>query len=121
MRILLIGDIVGKPGRRIVCRSVRGLKQKHGINLVIAVGFARIFRQNMFNCGMLAVELAAEEIEDLFSDFSGTATEVETDVDKGLFTFRSGDREKKVFFSLSDFDRSLAEAGGWLEYADAKY
>ena len=27
------------------------------INIVIAVGFARIFRQNMFNCGMIAAEL----------------------------------------------------------------
>ncbi|HOQ11610.1 MAG TPA: 3-isopropylmalate dehydratase small subunit, partial [Spirochaetota bacterium] len=29
----------------------------NGINVVIAVDFARIFRQNMYNCGMLAVEL----------------------------------------------------------------
>ena len=27
------------------------------INLVIAENFARIFRQNMYNCGMMAVEL----------------------------------------------------------------
>ncbi|HQO23631.1 MAG TPA: 3-isopropylmalate dehydratase small subunit, partial [Spirochaetota bacterium] len=29
----------------------------NGINAVIAENFARIFRQNMYNCGMLAIEL----------------------------------------------------------------
>ncbi|MGD9646757.1 MAG: YmdB family metallophosphoesterase, partial [Pirellulales bacterium] len=36
MRVLLIGDIVGKPGRRIVEQSVRGLVAQHGLDLVIA-------------------------------------------------------------------------------------
>lgn len=36
MRILLIGDIVGKPGRRIVTQTVSRLKQDHGVDLVIA-------------------------------------------------------------------------------------
>lgn len=35
-RILLIGDIVGKPGRRIVARSVRALKAQHQLDLVVA-------------------------------------------------------------------------------------
>ncbi len=36
MRVLLIGDIVGKPGRRIVEQSVRGLVVRYGLDLVIA-------------------------------------------------------------------------------------
>lgn len=36
MRILHIGDIVGKPGRQIVVRSIHGLVQQHGLDLVIA-------------------------------------------------------------------------------------
>lgn len=36
MRLLLIGDIVGKPGRQIVCRAVRALKAERGIDLVVA-------------------------------------------------------------------------------------
>ncbi|MEK6248260.1 MAG: YmdB family metallophosphoesterase [Planctomycetales bacterium] len=36
MRILLIGDIVGKPGRRIVCQAVRGLVAREQIDLVVA-------------------------------------------------------------------------------------
>ncbi len=36
MRLLFIGDIVGKPGRDIVCRAVQGLVAKHNLDLVIA-------------------------------------------------------------------------------------
>ncbi|MCI0331968.1 MAG: TIGR00282 family metallophosphoesterase [Planctomycetes bacterium] len=36
MRILFIGDIVGKPGRDIVCRSIAGLVDKHQLDLVVA-------------------------------------------------------------------------------------
>ncbi len=36
MRLLLIGDIVGKPGRQIVVRCVRGLVEREGIDLVVA-------------------------------------------------------------------------------------
>jgi metallophosphoesterase (TIGR00282 family) len=35
VRLLLIGDIVGKPGRHIVCRAMRGLIQAHGLDLVV--------------------------------------------------------------------------------------
>ncbi len=36
MRILLIGDIVGKPGRQIVVRALAGLRRREQIDLVIA-------------------------------------------------------------------------------------
>src|SRR5262245_43220115 len=36
MRILLIGDIVGKPGERIVTRALPGLRQQERLDLVIA-------------------------------------------------------------------------------------
>lgn len=36
MRILFIGDIVGKPGRDIVCRAVKGLVASHRLDLVVA-------------------------------------------------------------------------------------
>jgi calcineurin-like phosphoesterase len=38
VRILLIGDIVGNPGRAIVQRAVRGLIAREGLDLVIANG-----------------------------------------------------------------------------------
>lgn len=36
MRLLLIGDIVGKPGRQVVCRALRGLIAAEHIDLVVA-------------------------------------------------------------------------------------
>src|SRR5438270_11096750 len=36
MRILLIGDIVGKPGEKIVTRSLLALRQREAIDLIIA-------------------------------------------------------------------------------------
>jgi hypothetical protein len=38
MKILAIGDIVGRPGRQAVHKFVRELRKKYGINLVIANG-----------------------------------------------------------------------------------
>jgi len=93
----------------------------NNINLVIAVDFARIFRQNMYNCGMMAVELPAETIGMLFARFSGKETIIETDFNAGTFTFKSGNITEKVSFSISDFDRDLVKAGGWVNYADARY
>jgi len=36
LRILLIGDIVGKPGRQIVCRAVPALVEREALDLVVA-------------------------------------------------------------------------------------
>jgi metallophosphoesterase (TIGR00282 family) len=36
MNILFIGDIVGRPGRELIRKGVRGLVEKHSVDLVIA-------------------------------------------------------------------------------------
>ncbi|MFH1156491.1 MAG: 3-isopropylmalate dehydratase small subunit [Pseudomonadota bacterium] len=95
--------------------------EMNGINLVIASGFARIFRQNMFNCGMLAVDLAEAVIDGLFKRFNGRSTWVETDLDTMTFTFSSGDDVQSVPFLISDFGLALVRAGGWVDYADQHY
>ncbi|MBS0211269.1 MAG: YmdB family metallophosphoesterase [Planctomycetes bacterium] len=38
MRILLIGDVVGKPGRRIIARALRWVVEREQLDLVIANG-----------------------------------------------------------------------------------
>ncbi len=93
----------------------------NGINLVIGVSFARIFRQNMFNCGMMAVELPPETIDHIFKVFGGKETVVETEFEESKLTIKTDGKEEKIFYSLSDFDRALVKAGGWMEYADLKY
>ncbi len=91
------------------------------INLVIASGFARIFRQNMFNCGMMAIELDKDVIDGIFSDFSGKVTTLDTDIDRGLFTLSADGLSRQIPFSVSDFDLSLVKAGGWVDFADQNY
>jgi len=93
----------------------------NGIHLVVAESFARIFRQNMLNCGMLVVVLPTDTINMLFTEFAGLETFVETDMEKLELTFRAADRKERISFELSGFDRALVAAGGWVEYADEKY
>jgi 3-isopropylmalate/(R)-2-methylmalate dehydratase small subunit len=88
------------------------------INVVIAESFARIFRQNMFNCGLLAIELSPEAIDELFQ--LGDNVEIEIDLQQGLLT-ATGNRTVTRSFTLNSFDRDLVAAGGWLAYANAKY
>jgi 3-isopropylmalate/(R)-2-methylmalate dehydratase small subunit len=91
------------------------------INLVIAESFARIFRQNMFNCGMLAAELPAPTIDHLFQSYAQQETIVTTNLKKQVFIIEAGETSEEIKFSIADFDRALVEAGGWVEYADTRY
>lgn len=93
----------------------------NGINLVIAENFARIFRQNMFNCGMMAIELNKEKIDGIFTTFAGSETNIKIDLSKGFFEIKSSEANMIIDFTLSEFDRSLVEAGGWINYADRNY
>jgi 3-isopropylmalate/(R)-2-methylmalate dehydratase small subunit len=89
----------------------------NGITLVIANNYARIFRQNMFNCGMLAIELDAEKIDNLFTMAHEDVT-CDVDIDKKALIFTSATGEKAVPFTIAPFDEALVRAGGWVEYAD---
>ena len=95
--------------------------EANGINLVIAESFARIFRQNMFNCGMLAVELPPSVTNHLFQSWANQKTTVTTHLEKQVFIIEAGGKSEEIKFELSDFDRALVEAGGWVEYADRHY
>ena len=93
----------------------------NGIEVVVAESFARIFRQNMFNCGMLAVSLPVESIDRLFAEFSGKETGVAVDLKASCLTFTANGSTLEVPFTLSRFERDLIEAGGWVNLADARY
>jgi 3-isopropylmalate/(R)-2-methylmalate dehydratase small subunit len=93
----------------------------NGITAVIAESFARIFRQNMFNCGMAAIELPKEDIDTIIS-FSGSAdAEISLDLEKQTLMVKGGGREDKFSFEISPFDKALVNAGGWVDYADQRY
>ncbi len=94
----------------------------NGITVVVAESFARIFRQNMFNCGMLAIELSKQELDTLFAECDPSSTICDVDFANKTLIFSWGKgQSKSVSFTLAEFDNALVNAGGWLEFADAKY
>lgn len=101
----------------------------NGIHAVIAVGFARIFRQNMFNCGMLAIALPESDIEVLFDRFSKTGARIKVNMETSMVEVYGLEKDNRtsdplqlsIPFEISDFDRALVRIGGWVEYADANY
>lgn len=93
----------------------------NGINMVIAESFARIFRQNMYNCGMLAIELPGQTIERIIQMCKDKDVEITTDMKNFEFIIKVDEEEERIQFNISDFDRALVESGGWVDYADEKY
>ena len=96
----------------------------NGINVVVAPNFARIFRQNMYNCGMLAIELSERDVEDIFHTFADKDTEcaiIINDDDTAKVKLISGSLSKSYIFRLAGFEKALIENDGWLGYADSKY
>jgi len=90
------------------------------INVIIAESFARIFRQNMFNCGILAIELPKEDIDTLFA-LPGSVN-IAVDLTECRMTATSSAGKQAVCsFTLNSFDKDLVGAGGWLAYADQRY
>ena len=98
----------------------------NGIQIVIAEGFARIFRQNMYNCGMIATELSAAEIDEAFKTFAGLETSLTVDITAGKLSFSATGKdgkpvERRYVFKLGGFERALVKAGGWVAYAAENY
>jgi 3-isopropylmalate/(R)-2-methylmalate dehydratase small subunit len=126
------GDVL-KRARVVVSRANFGCgsSREHApwvfevndIHTIIAESYARIFRQNMFNCGMLAIELPAADIQRLF-DLEKTAAgkvEITVHLDRQELVAKIAGRSETVRFEISPFDKALVQAGGWVEYADARY
>lgn len=95
--------------------------EENGIYVVIAPSFARIFRQNMYNCGMLAIELSQDRINTIFNEFGKTDTQISVDIEASAIMLQSKDQTKKIKFEISEFDKTLIQTGGWVEYADKHY
>lgn len=93
----------------------------NGIYVVIAESFARIFRQNMFNGGLLAIELSAEKIDGLFKKYAGHPAVIRVDLQQSVLRVEGYGGAETIPFHISDFDRALVQAGGWVDYADAHY
>jgi 3-isopropylmalate/(R)-2-methylmalate dehydratase small subunit len=93
----------------------------NGITAVIAESFARIFRQNMFNCGMAAIELPKADLDMIISHSEDADAAMSIDIDAQTLTVSGGGKQKVFNFEVSPFDKALVLAGGWVDYADQKY
>lgn len=93
----------------------------NGIGLVIAESFARIFRQNMYNGGMMAIELDAATIDHLFTTYANKETTIIINDELTELTVSADGQTETIPVSMSDFDQALVNAGGWVEYADQHY
>lgn len=94
------------------------------IYVVVAQNFARIFRQNMFNCGLLAIDMDKKSIEDMFHHFADKDTEckiVFNDDGTAKVKLIAGSLSKSYQFRLDEFEKALIENEGWLGYAESKY
>jgi 3-isopropylmalate/(R)-2-methylmalate dehydratase small subunit len=93
----------------------------NGIYTVIAESFSRIFRQNMFNCGMLAIELPQEKMDRLFGLGAGEEVYITVDLKNSQLSADVNGEVETFAFDISEFDKALVEAGGWVEFADQRY
>jgi 3-isopropylmalate dehydratase small subunit len=93
----------------------------NGMNVVIAENFARIFRQNMYNCGMFAIELPKDKIEYLFENYAGKDTSITIKIDQDKIIVTSLDKSDEIDFKVGEFDKTLVKEGGWVGYADQNY
>jgi 3-isopropylmalate/(R)-2-methylmalate dehydratase small subunit len=91
------------------------------ITCIIAEGYARIFRQNMFNGGMLAIELTPAMIREIFALGKSASLDCAVDLDAKKLTFSWTGSSRQYPFTLSGFDEALVRSGGWVEFADARY
>jgi len=93
----------------------------NGINVVLAESFARIFRQNMYNCGMFAIELPKETIDALFANYAGKAVTMAIDVDASKIIIQADGKTETIDFTVGAFDQTLVKEGGWVGYAEMNY
>ena len=91
------------------------------VHTIIAESYARIFRQNMFNCGMLAIELPKADIDELMELRQAGPVTIRVDLDQQRVVAEGSAGEKEFSFEISPFDKALVNAGGWVEFADARY
>ena len=95
--------------------------EQNGINVVIAENFARIFRQNMYNCGMMAIELPKATIKHIFEEYSNKNPYISVDVEAEIISVSTNDTKKDFKFTIPTFDKALVESGGWVDFVDQKY
>lgn len=73
----------------------------NGITAVIAESFARIFRQNMFNCGMATIELPKADLDLIFSHAADDDVAMSIDIEAQTLTVSGSGKQKSISFEIS--------------------
>lgn len=94
----------------------------NGISILIASNFARIFRENAFNCGILAIELNTEQIDEIFTQFATAAKiEVQVFLDNKIVILSSLKQSLTYSFSITKWEEDLVSYGGLINLSNEKY
>jgi 3-isopropylmalate/(R)-2-methylmalate dehydratase small subunit len=75
----------------------------------------------MYNCGMIAAEAEPGDMEEIFGTFASEAAVLRVDIGAGILEFQAPGKSRTLPLVLSDFEKALIQAGGWVEYAAAHY
>jgi len=102
-RIIVAGENFGCGSSR---EHAPWALESAGIKCVLAPSFARIFYENMFNNGLLCVELKPEEINELFKAIPDY---LEVDWKNGIVKSNGG---KEYGFKLSEHQKELIKNNG---------
>jgi len=94
----------------------------NGISTIIASNFARIFRENAVNSGILPIELGPEKINQIFETFSNSLNiEVEIDIDLQTLSIKDSKNTLEFPFKISTFDKTVVNHGGLVNFAVENY
>jgi len=94
----------------------------NGISAIIASNFARIFRENAVNSGILPIELGSEKIDQIFQKFLDL-NDVNIEIDLELQTLSIQDAKNKLEFSfkITTFNKTVVTHGGLVNFAVENY
>ena len=94
----------------------------NGISTIIASNFARIFRENAVNSGILPIELGPEKINKIFGSFSNTHDiDIEINLDLQTLSIKNSKIKLDFSFKISTFDKTVVNHGGLVNFAVENY
>ena len=94
----------------------------NGIVTIIASNFARIFRENAVNSGILPIELGFEKIDQIFQIFlESHDINIEIDLELQILSIKDSKNELEFSFEISDFNKTVVTHGGLVNFAVENY
>lgn len=89
--------------------------------VIIAESFARIFKQNAYNNGLLPIELSSDSIEAIFALSKKGEVKIACDLEAQTIKVEAAGQTLSYTFEISPFYKDIVKAGGWINYVDKQY